>query len=87
MTLEKVIRNLKGLDTATSLSDFYSDIVIAFENYEYEGVSKIQVTQDGNGVFQAYADHINSPVVFIKTDDELTTNTGEYKILDIKIYR
>lgn len=62
-TLERVMKDLigRGVD----------EIVETFEDYEFEGVSSIIVTNDNDNIYMAYADHRKSPIVMIKVEDDI----------------
>ena len=67
MTIQEVIKNLVGMEVT---DDFINDVICAFEDYEYEGETNVIVSKDesNNIDYQAYIDHVDSPIVCIKIE-------------------
>ena len=69
MTIQEVIKNLIGMEVTDTLRD---DIICAFEDYSYEGITEVIVTKDGSNSnidYQAYINHADAPVICIKIAD------------------
>jgi len=62
ISLENVIENIKRIKGS---NDIENDIICAFEDYEFEGVSEIIVTSN-----QAYANHKDAPIIRFETEEE-----------------
>lgn len=75
--LDDVIKNLKAVKETKNIHD---EIIIAFEDYSYEGKSEVIITEEEDGRFLAYVNHIDAPVLRIDTDE---IEDGVYTILDV----
>lgn len=66
MSIQDVVKNLNGM-RAVTLADLNDDIVVAFGDYEFEGVGEIIISpsQLPGYDYQAYANHIDAPIVCI----------------------
>ena len=74
MSIQEVIKNLEGMKVT---DDFKNDVICAFEDYSYEGETDVIVSKDesnGNIDFQAYIDHVDSPIICIKIDNNEIIN-------------
>ena len=82
MKLEDVLENLNGMEVT---DDIENDIICAFEDYEYEGVSEIIVNKHAGKKcdYQAYANYKYSPIILIKIIDGIIKAYTEY---DLKYY-
>jgi len=68
MTIQEVIKNLIGMEVTDTFKD---DIICAFEDYNYEGITEVIVTKGSspNIDYQAYVNHADAPIICIKIAD------------------
>jgi hypothetical protein len=62
MEINKVIENLVGMEIT---EDFENDIICAFGDYEFDGITEIIVSESNVG-YQAYANHEDAPIIMIE---------------------
>jgi len=73
MKVNKVIENLVGMEIT---EDFENDIICAFEDYEFEGITEIIVSESNVG-YQAYANHEDAPIIMIEVQDNKVIKAWE----------
>ena len=70
MKINEVIKNMMAIkmnecDTIEETErELRNEIIVAFEDYSFEGITEIMVDFDGNRIY-AYANHINAPVFIL----------------------
>lgn len=64
MKIDQVLYNLKSI-VATE-SELRNEVIAAFEDYDYKGVSDIQVEFEEYAVIRAYANHDTAPTFYIE---------------------
>ena len=89
ITEQGIMENLKKLIGRTfKINEIYDEIVCAFEDYEYEGESYVQVTNDIEDeyytTFQAYIDHEDADIYRIVTErDYVDINEYNYTVTEV----
>jgi hypothetical protein len=71
MTIEKVLENLREIENI-EVSEIRDEIICAFEDYSFEGVSEIMVTTPDSSKpnhLNAYANHADAPIIAIDLDE------------------
>lgn len=71
MTINEVLKNLNGMQVDEDLQQFKEDIVIAFGDYEFKGVTEVIVAEDRSNPnidYQAYINHEEAPIICIKIE-------------------
>jgi hypothetical protein len=73
ITLEQIMDNLEGMEG--ELKNLYNDIVVAFEDYQYEGESNIIILKNNPAGTEllACANHRHAPelkILIEKNEDE-----------------
>jgi len=72
MTIERVLENLKDLKNI-EVSEIRDEIICAFEDYSFEGVTEIMVTTPDSSKpnhLNAYANHADAPIITIELENE-----------------
>lgn len=67
--IDEIIHDIKGLVIPEDLSELRDEIIIAFGNYQYKGISEIIIGGDDK-IWQCYANHKDSPIICIEVGEE-----------------
>lgn len=82
MTWKNVVENLEGLvGEVIAAEDFKDELVLAFEDYEFEGENEVHVSDYLEGKFNVFIEKEDSPNAQVKTEYNPFTNT--YTILSV----
>ena len=87
MTIEQVIENLKGIKEV-DIAELQNEIIIAFEDYEFEGITEIIVSSPDvmngfsprNGTHSCYIDHTDSQIIKFELEE---VEEGVFSVLDV----
>ncbi len=65
--IEEIVKELIGMET----DDFEVDVITTFGDYEFKSETEVIVSKDEsnpNVDYQAYINHIDAPIICIKTE-------------------